>query len=162
MWSTICWKNNDSQGLGREFGFVRVDLDQINGERGLGGLANDDISDADWKNTYDESYKRVDQALSEGKTVINDTANFTREQRDKLRAIAKKYNIPTKVIYLSIPESVAKKRWLDNRITKIRYDVRDEDFAEVADNFQPPREDENVLIYNQSEPIEKWIAKSFG
>lgn len=148
--------------LVEKFGFVRVDLDQINSERGLGDLNNDSISDSEWKKTYDESYRRVDQALADGKTVINDTANFTRQQRDKLREIADKHGVLTKVIYLAIPDLVARKRWLENRMTKKRYDVRDEDFAEVADNFQTPTEDENVIIYDQSVPMDEWIKINFA
>lgn len=152
-------KTTLAKELVKRFGWVRVDLDQINDERGLGGLGNDDISDEDWRITYQMSYDRVDQALKKGKTVINDTANFTREQRDKLRAIADKHDVPAKVIYVNVPDSVARKRWQENRITKNRYDVKDEDFAEVADNFQKPSEDENVIDYDQSLPIEEWVEK---
>ena len=134
-------KTTLAKELVKKYDWVRVDLDQINSERELGGLAN------------------VDKALAQEKTVINDTANFTREQRDKLRLIAKKYNIPSKVIYINIPEDEARRRWQENRISKIRYDVKDEDFAEVADNFQPPAEDENVVYYDQAIPLEVWINK---
>ncbi len=61
------------------------------------------------------------------------------------------------MIYVNVPDSVARKRWQENRSTKIRYDVKDEDFAEVADNFQKPTEDENVIYYDQTIQLEKWI-----
>lgn len=144
----------------RRYGFVRVDLDQINSERGIGNLSNDAISDADWKITYDESYKRTAHTLAHSKTVINDTANFTREQRDKLRAISLKYHVSTKVIYVNPPDDMVKKRWLDNRITKIRNDVRDEDFFEVADNFQIPSADEDIIYYDQTLPLDRWIPEN--
>ncbi len=66
-------KSTLAKELVRQFGWVRVDLDQINSERGLGGLGNDDISNNDWRITYQMSYDAVDKALKEGKTVINDT-----------------------------------------------------------------------------------------
>lgn len=143
------------------FGFVRIDLDEINSERGLGGLRNDEISDEEWKETYRISYERTEQYLREGRTVVNDTANFTKDQRDKLRAIADRAGVDSIVIYVNIPDSVARQRWLNNRVTKERYDVRNEDFAEVADNFQPPTTDEHVIFYDGSLSIELWIQKHF-
>ena len=154
-------KTTLAKELVKRCGFVRVDLDEINSERGLGGLGNNDLSDKDWKITYQESYHRVDKALQQGQTVINDTANFTKEQRDKLRVIAQKYGIPTKVIYVNISDHLARNRWQDNRLTKARYDVKDEDFAEVADNFQIPTADENIIYYDQTIPLEKWIDRNF-
>ena len=88
--------------LVKRFSFVRVDLDEINSERGLGYKSKVKISSEDWRITYAESYIRTDKALSEEKTVINDTTNFTRQQREKLRAIANKYKIISKVIYFNI------------------------------------------------------------
>lgn len=154
-------KTTLAKELVKRFGFVRIDLDQINAERRLGSKSNDEISAEDWKITYDESYKRVDMALAQGQTVINDTANFTREQRDKLRKIANNHNIKTKIIYVNVPVKLACKRWQDNRNTKVRYDVRDEDFAEVADNFQAPTTGENVIYYDQTMTLDEWIKKYF-
>lgn len=148
--------------LVKRFGFVRIDLDEINGERGLGGLSNDEISNEDWQETYQISYERTEHLLREGKTVINDTANFTREQRDKLRAIARKVGVDSIVIYVNVPESVARQRWQNNRLTKLRYDLRDEDFAEVADNFQHPTEDENILQYDQTTSVNEWIKQNLA
>lgn len=152
-------KTTLAKALVKKLGFVRIDLDQINAERGLGELGNEEITDSQWRETYAESYRRVDKALTDGKTVINDTANFTREQRDKLRVIADNHSVPSRVIYVEVPDSLARKRWLDNRVTKKRYDVRDEDFAEVVDNFQTPSEDENLIVYDQSISVDEWIDR---
>lgn len=61
-----------------------------------------------------------------------------------------------------MPDTVVRKRWQKNRTTKLRSDVRDEDFAEVADNFQPPTEDEKVLIYDEREPMDIWVKQHFS
>ncbi len=155
-------KTTLAKELVKRFGWVRVDIDDINTERGIGTKTNDEISDADWKITYDESYRQVDKALKNGKTVINDTANFTKEQRDKLRAIADKYDAPTKVIYFNIPDEIARKRWQENRITHQRNDVTDADFAEVADNFEIPIKEENVIDFDGTAEVGKWIDKVFN
>ena len=146
--------------LVKRFGWTGVDLDEINTNRRLGIHGNDVISVKDWKITYRMSYDMVDQALKAGKTVINDSTNFTREQRDKLREIANKYSVPSKVIYVNIPEKTARERWKQNRNTKARYDVKDEDFAEVTNNFQIPTADENGIYYDQTSPIDEWIKKN--
>src|SRR4030042_2281801 len=83
--------------LTKRFGFVRVNFDDINEERGLGEKRNDEISDEDWQKTCEIAYDDIDQALAMGKTVVNDGANHSKAERDKLREIAKKYNVPTYV-----------------------------------------------------------------
>ena len=154
-------KTTFAKELVKRFGWVRVDIDEINATRGIGTRSNDEISDSDWKITYDESYRQIDEALRMRKTVINDTANFTKQQRDRLRAIANEYHVPTIVIYFNIPDEVARQRWQENRITYQRNDVTDADFAEVADNFEIPTEDENVVYFDGTTKIEKWIDEIF-
>lgn len=155
-------KSTLAHALVEQFGFVHIDMDQINKERGFGITGNTSISAEDWAVTYEESYKRTEEALASGKTVIHDSVNFTRVQRDTLRTIARAHNIPATVIYVDTPREIAKKRWQHNRMIKGRNDVRDEDFAEVADNFQAPTEDERVLYFDQSMPSRDWIDTHFS
>ena len=116
--------------------FALVDMDAINSERGL-GLDGQPISPDDWDITYAEFYRRIDWLLAAGQSVIADAANFIRAQRDQLRALAEKYYAQSIVIYVNLPAAVVRERWQRNRQSGQRYDVRDEDFAHVLDNFQP-------------------------
>lgn len=152
-------KSTLARELVRTRNFVLVEMDAINSERGL-GLDGQAISPSDWDITYAEFYHRIDQLLAAGKPVIADAPNFTRDQRDLLREIARKYSAPSTVIYLNLPEATVRERWQRNRQTNQRYDVRDDDFALVVDFFQPPTDEENVIYYDQSLPMEEWIARN--
>ena len=140
--------------------FALLDMDAINGERGL-GLDGQPISPDDWDITYAEFYSRIDRLLATGQRVIADAANFIRTQRDQLRAIAQKYHAQSTVIYVNLPAAVVRERWQRNRQSGQRYDVRDDDFAHVVDHFQPPTDDEHVIYYDQSLPLDEWISQNF-
>jgi hypothetical protein len=40
--------------------------------------------------------------------------------------------------------------------------VRDEDFANVVARFDEPAEDERAIHYDQSQPLDVWIAQTSG
>jgi len=149
-------KTTLSKAFVREPGLSRVSIDELNNERGIWDNEKG-LSPEEWTNVYNEAYRRIDALLSQGTSVIDDNANFTREQRDHLRAIAAKYDVPTTVIYVTIPLAEVRRRWQENRQTKVRGDVRDEDFAQVVDSFEAPTDDENVVHYDGSMTVEEWI-----
>jgi len=138
----------------------RVAIDDINTER---GVWNDEtgMSPEEWTNTYNEAYRRINLLLSQRKSVVYDSVNYTKELRDRLRAIAENYDARTVVIYVDIPVAEVLRRWRENRQTSGRADVRDSDFAEVLNHFESPTEDEHVLRYDGSIPVEDWVSLIF-
>ena len=146
--------------LSRKFGWPIVDLDQINSQRDLGrdGQA---ISAKDWAKTYELSYKKTAELLNKDKSVIYDATNFTFDQRQKLKDIAQRNKALARVLYVNVSEDEARRRLLKNRREEGRYDVRDEDFEEVAKNFQAPAQKEQPLEYNYSASMKEWIRNNF-
>ncbi|HCI78216.1 MAG TPA: hypothetical protein DHW02_00840, partial [Ktedonobacter sp.] len=140
-------KTTLAKALVRELHLSRVSIDDLNTERGIWDDEKG-LSSEEWTNVYNEAYRRLDALLSQGKSVLDDNANFTREQRDHLRVIAAKYQVPTTVIYVMTPLTEVRRRWQENRQTKVRNDVRDEDFALVVDSFEAPTDDEHVVCYD--------------
>ena len=136
----------------------RVSIDEINGER---GIWNDEtgLSLEEWERTYEIAYQRIAMFLSQGESVVDDSANFTKEQRDRLRSIAEHYNAQTCVIFFNVPLAEVRRRWQENRQTLVRNDVRDDDFAHVVEYFEPPTANENVLYYDSSTSLGEWIAE---
>lgn len=153
-------KTTLAQAIAQWLGGTVVALDDINRERGV-GLTGEPISQADWARSYAEAHRRLDAALTEEQSVIYDATNFRRKERDRLRDIAARYDVAAIIIYLDLPIE-ARRRWQANRRSGLRYDVRDEDFALVADNFAPPAADEEVITYDGTQPIDDWIAQTFG
>lgn len=152
-------KTTLAKALAARLGFARVDMDEINTRKGV-GLQGEVIVQEEWDRTYAESYKQLDQLLQAGQSVLFDAANFTRVQRDYLRTIAAKHEAATQVIYVDVSEAEARERWLQNRITQQRYDVRDDDFAYVVTYFDIPAPDEHVLRYHSSQPVDEWIERT--
>lgn len=153
-------KTTLSKVLARELHLSRVSIDDLNTERGIWDDEKG-LSPEEWTDVYNEAYRCIDALLSQGKSVVDDNANFTREQRDRLRAIATTYYVPTTVIYVTTPLVEVRRRWQENRQTKVRGDVRDADFAQVVDSFEAPTNDENVLRYDGAMPVEQWIHRVF-
>jgi predicted kinase len=149
-------KTTLAKALEQRLGFTRIDLDQINTALGV-GLDGSPISPKEWDRTYAESYRQLGVALAAGQSVVYDATNFTKAQRDHLRAIANALNAPARVIYVALSEAEARLRWLSNRATHERYDVRDEDFELVATHFEPPIAEEQVIYYYPSQPLDDWI-----
>ncbi len=154
-------KSTVARALHERFSYTIVSIDAINGERGL-GLNAAPITPHEWDETYAEGYDRLAAALSAGATVLFDAPNYTRAQRDDLRRIAAVHGVSACVLYLAVPAAVCRERWQRNRQTSARYDVRDEDVAEVLTRFEPPEADERVLYFDQSEPLADWIKRVFG
>lgn len=149
-----------ARALERTCGISRVAIDDINTER---GIWNDEtgMSPEEWTNTYNEAYQRIGLLLSQRKSVVDDSVNYTKALRDRLRAIAEAYHAQTVVIFVDTPVAEAQRRWRENRGTTARADVRDSDFAEVLDHFEPPTENEHVLRYDGSMPVDDWIGLIF-
>ncbi len=136
---------------------VRVSIDEINGVRGL-GHNNSWIAPADWDITYAESYRQLALYLRIGHSVVYDAANFTRAERDRARAIAIQNNADARVIYVTTSAAIVRQRWLENRLTRVRNDIRDDYFEMGLSQFEPPAEDEHVLLYHNEQEVGTWIA----
>ncbi|SRR6266700_2072957 len=153
-------KTTLARALERQLGIALVELDAINKARGI-GLHGEAISPEEWDGTYAEAYRQLDAFLAAGQSVLFDAASFTKAQRDSLRALAGKHRASSLVIYLDVSEAEARQRWLQNRATGARYDVRDEDFAHVVNFFEPPAQEEHAVYYRPSQPADEWIRQTF-
>jgi predicted kinase len=153
-------KTTLARALMQHLGLSRVSIDEINNARGV-GFNNQLISLKDWELTYVESYRQLDEHLRSGRPVIYDAGNFNRAERDKARAIAALSGADTCVIYVTTPEPIARQRWLRNRVTHERNDIRDDYFEIGVAQFEPPGEDEHALLYNNEQDVDIWIRQYF-
>lgn len=149
-------KSTLAKEMVNRLGIKRVSIDDINSER---GIWNDEtgLSSEEWTKTYEIAYQRIATFINQGESVVDESANFTREQRDRLRAIAEQYNVQTCVIFVDVSLAEVRRRWQANRQTLERNDVRDDDFAHVIEFFEPPIANENVLLYDGSLMPREWI-----
>jgi predicted kinase len=153
-------KTTLARALEEWLGAIRVALDEINTERGIWNEETG-LSSEEWAATYQEAYRRMATVLSRGKSVIDDSTNFTREQRDRVRSVADQHHAHTAVIFVDVPVPEVRRRWQENRRTPMRADVRDEDFAQVLEHFDSPTPEEHVLRYDGTMSVGDWVRRTF-
>ncbi len=151
-------KSTLAHALAAHTGARHLSLDAINTERGL-GIDGAPITPQQWGETYAEVYRRIAEALTAGDSVIYDETCFLRSQRDAVRAIAAQTGACAQLIWVTTPEGAARARWLTNRQTGARFDIRDDNFEQVVTRFEPPTPDERALRYDGASPPEAWIAR---
>lgn len=150
-------KSTLARALATYTGARHISLDTVNTERGL-GLDGAPISPDQWDETYVEVYRRVEATLVAGDSVVYDETCFLRSQREAVRAIAARAGARAHLIWVTTPEPIARARLLTNRRTGARFDVRDDNFAQVVTRFEPPAPDERALRYDGASPPEAWLA----
>ena len=152
-----------AEKLAVRFGFSIVSIDDIRDLRGFSWQENEKVTPEDWTNIFNESFKKTLAFLRSGKSVIYDSANQDKFSRDRLKRVAAKGNFPTRVIFMDIPESVCRERWLKNKKSKkrTRFDLPDNLFQAAADTFEVPEEDEDIITYSRGTDLESWIQSNF-
>lgn len=146
--------------LAAHLGAPRVDPDEVSHRLGL-GLAGEFLSDAQWAQIHAMAEEEACAHLQAGSSVVYDTTAFTRRERDHLRAMAARCDATSRLIYVDTPRDLAYQRWLINEQTKERPRVHPNDFAMVADLFEPPGSDEGALRFTPADEAAEWIASHF-
>lgn len=142
--------------LAEYLGVPRVDPDDVSHRLGL-GLSGEFLSDAQWAHVHALAEQEACGRLRAGVSVVYDTTAFTRQQRDALRALAAACGATTHLIFIDTPRAVAHQRWLANEQTCERPRVHSDDFAMVADLFEPPHADEGSLRFTPEDDAAEWI-----
>ena len=139
-------------------GYSLIDPDEVSREWGL-GLKGEFVSEKDWADIHKESEKRAIKLLKEGNNLIYDTTALGKKERDHLRDIANSLNVEPIVIVVNIDRKTAYKRWQENNKTKERYAVHLDDFNMCADAYAIPGDDEEFVVFNEGDDMNKWIEK---
>ena len=141
-------------------GWARVDLDDVKFELFGNDVKDKNLEQKDWDQVFKVVYYRIQDQLKKGYTVIYDTGNFTKHERDLVRKIAKRLNLSSAVIWVNTPEVIARKRLIVNDQTKERFTISELDFDEVIVEMEPPSPNENVLTYDSSVSPKDWILQN--
>jgi predicted kinase len=96
---------------------------------------------------YDELNRRTEALLAEGRSVVFDTNFNFHEDRRKLRAIADRQGAATVIVWVTVPESVARHRAVDRGLKRNGYHTRltNEEFERFIAKLEPPTKDEKVI-----------------
>jgi predicted kinase len=143
--------------LVKKFGFETVDVDVTKENMYGKGLKDDDLTHEQWVKIYDATDKQIEKYLNDGKSVLDASRNFRKLERMNAKKIAERSGADFIIIYVKTPEDVVRQRWVENRRKQTRHDVEDNNFEEIINFFEPPSFDENPVILNYGDDIEKWI-----
>jgi predicted kinase len=143
--------------LATHLGVPRVDPDEVSHRLGH-GLSGEFLSDAQWTQIHAIAEDEACAHLRAGTSVVYDTTAFTRHERDHLRTMATRCGATSRVIFVDTPRELAYQRWLANEQTRKRPRVHPDDFAMVADLFEPPHSDEGALRYTPDDDALDWVA----
>lgn len=152
-------KTTLSKAISEKLEIPRVNLDEVKFEMGFEGVSDDDMTHAQWKEIFDETDRKVVEHLKQGKSVLHETSWTKRWKRDRARKLATDLGIDSVAIYVKVTKEVAKERWLKNREKQQRFDLPEDVFDEAVKEFEIPTEEENLLIYDQTLPIDEWISR---
>lgn len=150
-------KTTLAKELVKRLGFLRIDLDDIKFELLGKDIRDEDVKQNQWDKIYLEMYQRIEKALKVGKTVVHDAGNFTKHERELVRNIANKVGVETKTIFVDVSVAEANKRLLDNKETNQRFEISEKDFENAVSEMESPTENENFIVYDSSQTIEKLI-----
>lgn len=140
----------ESQNVG-----VRIDLDDIKFELLGSAVKDEEVTQEQWDTVYKKMYEIIETELHAGRTVIHDTGNFTKYEREQVKKIAKKLKLETKIIFLDVPTAIALERLEENRKIRTRFNISDKSFEDAVEEMEKPELDENVLYINEHDNIEK-------
>lgn len=143
--------------LAAHLGVPCVDPDEVSHRLGL-GLSGEFLSDDQWAHIHAIAQEAACAHLCAGSSVVYDTTAFTRQQREALRALAAACGATAQLVFVDTPRDVAYLRWQANEISRQRARVHPDDFAMVADLFEPPHSDEGALRFTPEEDALEWVA----
>jgi predicted kinase len=96
---------------------------------------------------YDELNRRAGELLAAGRSVVFDTNFNFYADRQKLRDIAVRHGAETVVIWITVPQEVAKTRAVHATYSRNGYSagMTEEQFDAIVAKLEPPAKDEKVI-----------------
>lgn len=153
-------KTTLAKELEKKLGFTRLSIDEVKFELGFEGVDDADVPDEAWENIFKELDKRIAENLEQGKTIVNEYAWFTKQERGHAKKLADALGIETKVIFVDTSQEVVRERWLKNQQTKERFHITQERLEEAIQLFEKPMIEENIIVYSNKDNLNDWIEKN--
>ena len=135
-----------SDRLHTETGISVIRIDDILRKRGFDWNTNKLPNEAEWRGIFEESYQATKNILERSENVLYDSTNHTLASREKLRELAKQSGAETAVIFVNTPKHIIWERWEKNKESTTRSIVAKDLVEMTIDTFDPPTQDEHVII----------------
>lgn len=113
----------------------------------------------EWRVVLNVAHERIRQVLDNGKSVVYDDVNQTRDQRDVLRQIAKDGNSAFVIVHLNTPLDIIRYREAKNKTNKERHQVAAVNFEKALRYWEDPTEEENIVEFKPDTNTEDFLKK---
>ncbi|GAA1486972.1 AAA family ATPase [Brachybacterium fresconis] len=133
-----------------------ISLDLINEERGLYG--GQGIPWEEWAKTNQIAHERGQALLEAGHHVVVDDTGSPRFIRDGWRAVAERSNAPFALVWVQIGADLQSERIRVNRRSHDRHDVTDSVLQEHRASFEPPTDEDALVIDAESTADPEQVA----
>lgn len=122
-------------------------------------------SSAESRALYDALNLKVEQLLTEGKSVIFDTSFNRYADRQLMRNIAVRHGADARLVWVVADRSLAR-----DRATHVTHSYRngykttmaEERWEQMADNLQPPADDEQPIVLDGTSITSAYVAEKLG
>jgi len=155
-------KSTLAEAIAHRFDYAQVDVDDMKVHLYGPESKDEDLSHVDWVRIYHETDKLIESYLQSGKTVIDASRNFRKDERQLAKSIVTQLRAEAVTIFVDTPEGIARKRLLENRKKQARRDVTDQDFEKILQVWEPPAADERPFVFHYSDHIDTWISKNIS
>lgn len=155
-------KSTMAKYLEDNLGFSHINIDQLKWNRGYTNVGDDDVPDQVWDEIFLEADRILVDLLHSGKNVANEYAWITLDWRERTKKVATEAGFETIIIYIDISKEEVMKRWKDNLIKKDHFHWPEDEFKKILNDFEQPTNDEKVLRYDQSIPLEDWVKQNIS
>ena len=143
-----------SKKIAERFGIKRISYDELWKE-----IHDNEGRDPNWEALCSIAEARIAAELKAGRSVVYDTLNDTKGNRDKLRMVAKDAGGKATVIYTKTSRELFEKRRATARTTGERLSVSEENFTQAFARFEEPTTDEVVIIRQPEEGVDVWLEQ---
>lgn len=140
-------KSTLAAGLAEALPAGLVSLDLINEERGLQG--GQGIPLEEWAETNRIAHERGRELLGAGRHVVVDDTGSPRFIRDGWREIADESGAPFVIVWVQISPELQQARVHANRQSRGRPDVTDAVLHDHRAGFEPPTDEEALVVAAQ-------------
>lgn len=103
-------KSTLARAITRKLGYEEVDVDEVGAKLYQLNIESEGLKelDWDWDRVYDETDQLIESRLRSGATVVDASRNFTKEERQRAKQVAKRSNAQLVTIYVDTPEELAR------------------------------------------------------
>ncbi|MCE5257975.1 MAG: ATP-binding protein [Chloroflexi bacterium] len=152
-------KSTLAKAICERFGYVEADVDETKCRLYGQSVQDQDLIRTQWETIYRETDAQISAYLRQGRSVIDASRHFRKAEREHTSDIARQFGALLVVVYVDTPYPVAWQRWLENVRKQTRRQVSSDDFLEIAAGMEPPRAEENPLVFHYDEDIGKWLER---